>query len=315
MKSKIVFVDHPFHEKTGSSNFIKNLLSLKHEIILIYFDQFKDDKSYLIGTINNINPDFICFWQNFPYGFLKKIKCNNVTFFPMYDDYLITKKYYLKNEIKKLKVICFCRKLYDEMLKIGFKNLYFFQYMPPLNIESNKIDDEKSLFFWSRNGDINWTDLKAICQKLNVDRLVIHNPENILQISNDEIENQTFSVFVSNWIENQQDYLLLIEKCTFYLAPRKFEGIGMSFLEAMSKGKILIGFNFPTFNEYVTHEINGFLLNADASLNISLEIDFKKIQENSIAKSFEIRENWNRHENEILQIIQCPKKSFFNFNL
>ena len=51
----------------------------------------------------------------------------------------------------------------------------------------------------------------------------------------------------------------VLSSCNIYIAPRELEGIGLSFLEAMAMGKVIIASNNPTMNEYIIHNQNGYL--------------------------------------------------------
>jgi glycosyltransferase involved in cell wall biosynthesis len=48
-----------------------------------------------------------------------------------------------------------------------------------------------------------------------------------------------------------------------FVAPRRFEGIGLSFLEAMARGQVVIAENNATMNEYIVHDVNGLLYEPD----------------------------------------------------
>lgn len=59
--------------------------------------------------------------------------------------------------------------------------------------------------------------------------------------------------------KSRQDYLRDLGKFQVYFAPRKYEGIGMTFLEAMAMGMCVIAENAPTANEYIISGRNGIL--------------------------------------------------------
>ena len=46
----------------------------------------------------------------------------------------------------------------------------------------------------------------------------------------------------------------LVKYSDVFISPRKQEGIGMSFLEAMSLGKYIIAINDSTMNEYILNK-------------------------------------------------------------
>ena len=73
--------------------------------------------------------------------------------------------------------------------------------------------------------------------------------------------------------DSQDKYLELLKKSNIYIAPRKIEGIGISFLEAMAMGMVVIAYNNGTMNEYIKHDYNGYLFNSK-----EYHIDFENIE-------------------------------------
>lgn len=61
-----------------------------------------------------------------------------------------------------------------------------------------------------------------------------------------------------------------INEKAIFIAPRDYEGIGLSFLEAMAMGKAVVGVNNPTMNEYIADGKIKYFFDLD---NIK-EIDF-----------------------------------------
>ena len=56
----------------------------------------------------------------------------------------------------------------------------------------------------------------------------------------------------------KSEYLSLFEKCNVFIAPRKKEGIGITIVEAISKGMFVVGYNDSTMNEYVSDKESRF---------------------------------------------------------
>ena len=77
----------------------------------------------------------------------------------------------------------------------------------------------------------------------------------------------------------KSEYLELMKNCNVFIAPRKKEGIGMSIVEALSKGMYIVGYNDSTMNEYVTNEKIGYLFDNNA----------KKINIQNILNEYEFR--------------------------
>jgi len=94
-----------------------------------------------------------------------------------------------------------------------------------------------------------------------------------------------------------------IEDLGIYVAPREFEGIGMSFLEAMSMGKAVIAVDKPTMNEYIENNKNGYLYDLDNIKNIDFS-NIEEIQKNAhsfIKKGYNI---WMKRRFKIIDFIE-----------
>ena len=51
-----------------------------------------------------------------------------------------------------------------------------------------------------------------------------------------------------------------LSSCNIFIVPRMFEGIGLTFLEAMASGMFVISSDTPIMNEYISHKNNGVFL-------------------------------------------------------
>ena len=60
-----------------------------------------------------------------------------------------------------------------------------------------------------------------------------------------------------------EEYADLLGSCGLFAAPRRKEGIGLSFLDAMARGAFVLGYDSPTMNEYIRHAETGWLFNED----------------------------------------------------
>ena len=59
---------------------------------------------------------------------------------------------------------------------------------------------------------------------------------------------------------NSEEYMDHLSRCNIFIAPRLYEGIGLTFLEAMANGMVVLSPNSPTMNEYIQNNINGVFL-------------------------------------------------------
>ena len=75
----------------------------------------------------------------------------------------------------------------------------------------------------------------------------------------------------------------MLETCNVFIAPRKKEGIGITIVEAISKGMFVVGYNDSTMNEYVRDKKTGFIFDEKSE---------KKIDANDIIENYQYRKKY-----------------------
>jgi len=281
MKKKAAYIDHSFKKKTKSNEFLKEILLAEYDLTELWDDSWKGGKTISIEFLNKNNFDAIFFFQYFPSSnFIRNLKCKKIIWFPMHDQEVNRNKaFYLRYLNSNLKIISFSKSLFLMFRKLGF-DVYYYQYFKKPKDNKIQINNLK-VFFWFRKNPINWYIVKKLIGKNKVDSIIIKNSpdpnQKFIYPTNKEIERYKIRI-IDKWL-SKNEYNNLLESCNVFIAPREYEGIGMSFIEALSKNLCIIACDNPTMNEYIAHEINGFLYN----LNIAKELDLNHL--------FEIRKN------------------------
>jgi hypothetical protein len=257
-KPILAFVDHPFHKKTRSSFFIREILKKKFTI-----------KNFWSENINYkclIKFDNIFFWQVFlNFNNLIKLKKKNIIWAPMYDSLAIFDKNIFKicKIFNNVKILSFT----DEINKICSNEKIKFlslKYMikPVKSNFSNKIN----IFFWYR-GEVKITDWISQINKYDYNKIYYYNlPDPCYsgeKLSKKFKDKYKISVINGNYKSSNEFYQKTLKKCQVYIAPRKREGIGMSIIEAMSLGKYLIGYNENTLNQYIKNNKLGMFIKSN----------------------------------------------------
>ncbi|MEH6446044.1 MAG: glycosyltransferase [Oceanospirillaceae bacterium] len=67
--------------------------------------------------------------------------------------------------------------------------------------------------------------------------------------------------FDSQYFEDKNDLNKLLLNSEYFICPRPCEGIGLSYLHALSLGCIPIGVDGPGMQDYIQHGVTGFLFN------------------------------------------------------
>jgi hypothetical protein len=117
---------------------------------------------------------------------------------------------------------------------------------------------------------------------------------------------------VRSW-QSQGSYLETLAKHNVFVAPRRFEGIGMAFLEAMAMGMCVVAENQSTANEYILSGENGILygggrahLFAPAPASLSELERMGKAARESIGQ---IHRNWVETRGEINRCVKSLLES------
>ncbi len=308
---KLLYIGHAFHNKTKSSQFMLDLLKTKYDVTKFDFDPYIDDFEKF-KLLKGMSFDLVVLWQIMPS--LKKlskyIKYKHINFFPMYDNTHSMEISQWK-EYLNCNIINFCNQLHKMCLKCGFSSYYIKYFPKPKEIEN--FGDPKSLFFWQRINKINTNLIKKVVETDKINKFYIHqvpDPKNNIFEIPASFKDKTV---VSNWFDSKSDLDKYIQKSAIYFAPREYEGIGMSFLEAMAMGRCVIAANNPTMNEYIRHGETGFLYDIKNPQKIILK-NVDEIQTNTYNY---INEGYQKFEKEKYKILdwleQKPQNDLLKF--
>lgn len=300
---KIVYIGHSYHNKTKSTAFLTDYLKQFFEVELILDESwlgkpFPDlsfiDKSYLGVIFFQLLP---------PPNIIQNIKNSNIIYFPMYDQSgRLDLEYW--NDYRDLKIINFSKTLHNNLEGWGFESM-FVQYFPKPEefIPGNK----NEVFFWQRLTKIN---IKTILKLFRNEPLKIHihkaiDPDQEFTQPG-KVAEAKYQITYSNWFETRSEMWDLIKKKGIYVAPREYEGIGMSFLEAMAMGKAVVAINNPTMNEYIEDKKTGYLFDLSDPQKISLA-NIEQAQKNAYRYICDGYLLWEHNKHEIIDFIKGKK--------
>jgi len=264
----IAFIDLEFHKKTKSSDFFQDILSVYFKINVFYENE---RKKYL-----NKNFDKYIFWQVIP-DFLDLIKLKNkqIIFIPMYDGVVLHKIAWERYKCFNIKIVCFCKKVYEFFTDIWFECFYIQYYLPPLNF---KIDYSKKRIFFRYRWNISRENVKKIIWNQNVEITIKNKPDpwyKSLNLSKEDIKKYDIS-FQDEFFDTKEEYFGYLSKHSIFIAPRRQEWIWMSFLESMSLWQCIIAYNDATMNEYIHNNKNWILTKFDEEINLDNYVDIWK---------------------------------------
>lgn len=293
---KIAFIDLEFHKKTKSSIFFQDILKKTYDI-----DFFNENE---VSKCLKNNYEKYIYWQVIPdFLDLIKIKDKQIIFIPMYDWLALNKIARERYKCFNIRIICFCKKVYNFFSRMWFDCFYIQYFLPPL--EYNIDYSNKNIFFRYR-WDITRKNVKTIIWNQNVTITIKDNPDpwyKSLKIPENDIIKYNVS-FQNEFFKRKEDYLNILSKHSIFIAPRKQEWIWMSFLESMNLWQCVIAYNDSTMNEYIINNKNWILTEFNKEINLD---NYSEIWRNT-KLGYNI---WfNKWDTDILKCMDFIKEEF-----
>lgn len=258
----VAYVGHGYHERTKSTQFLCEFLR-RHSR---KFDLFADyslvgGPSIELEPIANAGYDLIVVFQMelVAAWFAKRVP-DRLVFIPMYDGARYLEQQFWAT-FQNSRVLNFSYTLHELLQRLGVPSLRV-QYFPDPSIFTRVEFSELHGFFWQRQRDIPWALIKRLAAGTKFASFTLHlapDPGCGEPYIPDSEEMRAFNVTLSRWYEDRAKFDELMAHCNVYFAPRLYEGIGMSFLEAMARGQCVVASDTPTMSEYLTHGISGLL--------------------------------------------------------
>lgn len=260
---RLTYVGHSYHQRTGSTLFVQDLLRTRFEVTTLADESWLPDRPPLrAAEINATRPERLVFFQQLPRrAELARLECDNLTWMPMHDSLV----HYTARTLDKLrpsgmKALCFSSHDHDRLAAAGFETRHLRYYPPPASVPRSTATD-LSLFFWMRTPDIGWRTVKALLGAARPARIVLRiaaDPGHQLELPTAAERAEYRVEILEGWLE-LAEYRRLLGTCSVFVAPRPREGIGQATLEAMAAGLAVVAPDQPTMNEYLQHGVTGYL--------------------------------------------------------
>lgn len=304
-KETMLYIRHSFHSKTKSNDFLIEILKEYYDITVYDIDPYTQDDEIMLKQIPIKDVDVLLLFQLPISGDLLKkyINFKKGVFFPMYDG-APSRNDQIWLSWKDFNIINFSKTLHNELLQMGFSSFYI-QYFPKPIDNINNFGEINSVFFWQRITNLNIKIFKDIFKVLNIKKVHLHKAIDPTHKFVEPTENDKYEIEYSSWYENKNEMLNDIKKSALYVAPRLYEGIGMSFLEAMAMGRCVISPNNPTMNEYIEDGVTGILYDFNIP-KIYKKFDIRQIQMNTYKYICEGYKKFEIEKHNIISFINSP---------
>ena len=305
---RIAFVGHSFHETTRSSEFFLELLQPLGRVTCFWDHSWRSGPPVDARTLSGEEFDAVVVWQQERVAeALARQAHPNVTFFPMFDScHAEPDRFWC--QLRGVKIVSFSSTLHHRLQRLGLRTRFARYYPDPARWP--RVDHGRGLaaYFWQRQRDIDWAALRPVIGDSSFDRFTIHraaDPSFSGFASPEPWEIERHAIRFTDWFADRADALRDLAQHTVYFAPRLREGIGMSFLEAMAMGFLVVAPDHPTMNEYISPGVNGLLFEPGAPR----PLDFCRHAELGTRAREWIgvgRERWTRSVPSLLEFVGNP---------
>ena len=220
--------------------------------------------SYNNFDYNSLKEEPIVFFAMHPPAQLLEDNNFNITWVPMYDDVKWNRLSFWKKFPKSTKIIAYSKWISNLTIGLEFKTMRVKYFENPNSSKLASWDNGHNIFYWNRSGLLNKEQLKTMCDTLNAKTLIFRDHLDYYSHKKQKIilKNKIGNTDVINldMYSNSVEYMEHLYRCNIFIAPRLYEGIGLTFLEAMANGMVVLSPNSPTMNEYIQNNINGVFL-------------------------------------------------------
>ena len=257
---KLLFVGHLFHQTTKSSAFFIELLRKLYSVTTRFDDSYNVIPSSKANTHDYNSFDKIVVWQVLqPAIKLASLCPDKLIYVPMADSMWEDGSLNV-DALKNVRVLCFSSKQYYDLQKQGFKRLLCVRYAPAPRWDMMPNYNSLRPFFWQRRKEPSWMQVVNMLSGLPYESLTLEwKTDGDPLVPPTEYDKSNYRIEMVPWQEERYKADAILRKCNLYFAPRIEEGIGMSFLDAMAMGLVVIAPDSFTMNEYITNGYDGIL--------------------------------------------------------
>lgn len=270
-RRRVLFIDYEAHKASGSSAFFVELLRRRFDVDQVFVRSKHSPEMPERGHVAGY--DCVVCWQVMPSNMRALSYGKPLVYVPMYDGETGNVAKWMRNRLQGVRAISFCKAESALLKKAGIGPLDV-KYYPPVGERVS--GDLRKVFFWERGG-IKADEVRRMFPVESGFEVVVR------------------SGTIKEGDEARRSYLTAMSECGVFVAPRRLEGIGLGFLEAMAMGKCVIANDAPTMSEYISNGKNGVLANVDDVKDGGLGLcpnDVASIQEEAYKSCIDGRCGW-----------------------
>jgi len=311
---RIAIVDHSFHVTTGSSQFLHRLVDDLGTVEVVWCDRWTGGKGVDLDRLEAGRFDCSMFWQQLyePEELDRLARHSRIVLIPMFDQYAGWKQAEWRR-YRPWPFVSFSLELHRRLVRAGCRSLpvRYFPDVPMLPHGGIEPKGSAGLtgIFWQRERRIDWPLVARVIGRLPIAKLYVRSLADPGQAAAPipDADRARFGIVDLPWFDQPDDYLALLDEVDFFVAPRKYEGIGMTFLEALARGKTVIAADRPTMNEYISHGDNGFLFSTRFPRPLSSLGDPARLAAEIGRRNHTFAEEWREGGRLIVELVRTGR--------
>lgn len=293
MPRRILLVDHECHRTTKSFDFFAALLRRSFEVEIFYYERHyrvRIPKDKLAWA------DVIVYLEFLPSRFRIAEPGKRCVFVPMYDNEWDSNWQWRRIADSGMAVVSFCGRITEHARKCGVQNLLDVRFaLPPSPDPGNP----RVAVLWDR-GQVGIDQVRKLFAPGDLDKLIVvrrpggrKEPEPIP----DEVREAYHVELHEGDYLPDEEYRALLAEPGIYIAPRFKEGIGMTFLEALAAGKLVVSHRDATMDESIEDGVDGRLVDMRNPGRITLPETPVNVR---LERARQRHERWKTDETRIL---------------
>lgn len=320
---RICFVGHAFHERTRSTRFFQEALAEVGEVTVRFSspdDDHTADDALVLEYLESDYDLWVFLQTEYVASRLVPLGLRGAIIVPMYDGARERPETFWRQFVNS-RFISFSRALHTMLQRLDQQSTFFQYYPQPRDVLSRPVDkDSWSAFFWERRPAtaINAARVARQCHALGIGQLHVHSapdfPSEAVGRSAYRFRQSIsgVSVTASTWFDKREDFQAVMEAPQFHFAPRLYEGIGMTTLEAMASGQVVIAPDTPTANEYIGHMASGILYDPERPFELPVlnSDDVSTLSEGARAKVANGHREWLNDRERLISVIKNDGRSW-----
>ncbi|MCX7049575.1 MAG: glycosyltransferase [Candidatus Sumerlaeota bacterium] len=193
----------------------------------------------------------------------------HVVWVPMYDNVAQRDQQWWNALPPSLRVLSYCKAVAAKSKSAGLRTFEVQYFCNPAGMAPVRWEQKPVVMYWNRTNLVSAYFLKKLCSCLDASKIIFrpymdwhlgHDAWYFLpyKLGSTEVKD------ISGWLP-QSDFSDHTKEANVMIAPRRTEGVGLFFLEAMARGCAVFAYDGPTMNEYIENGVNGYLFKSPAA--------------------------------------------------